>query len=63
MDRSLRTSTGWFPVVRAADVGTTPVPVGAGGRPFAVLAFTIAGDRIVEVYVYRDPDRLSHEGP
>ena len=25
------TSTGWYPVARAADVGTTPVPVGAGG--------------------------------
>ncbi|SFP09841.1 hypothetical protein SAMN05660464_2044 [Geodermatophilus dictyosporus] len=25
-------STGWFPVARAAEVGTTPLPVGAGGR-------------------------------
>src|SRR3712207_8271649 len=31
------TSTGWYPVARAAEVGTTPVPVGAGGRAFVVV--------------------------
>ncbi len=43
--------------------GAAGLAVGAAGRPFAVLGFTVAGDRIVEVYVYGDPDRLSHEGP
>ena len=27
-------STGWFPVARATEVGTTPVPVGADGRAY-----------------------------
>ncbi|KQS71862.1 Rieske 2Fe-2S domain-containing protein [Modestobacter sp. Leaf380] len=30
-------STGWFPVARAADVGSAPRAVGAGGRPFVVV--------------------------
>ncbi|MGY1828615.1 Rieske 2Fe-2S domain-containing protein [Blastococcus sp. SYSU DS0541] len=29
--------SGWFAVARAADVGTTPVPVGAGGRAWVVV--------------------------
>lgn len=29
-----------------------------GGQPFSVLAFTIQQDRIVEIHILRDPDRL-----
>lgn len=29
--------TGWYPVARSADVGTTPQPVGAGGQAYVVL--------------------------
>ena len=37
MAPSARTATGWFPVARAAEVGTRPVPVGAGGRAYVVV--------------------------
>jgi hypothetical protein len=30
------TSTGWFPVARAAEIGTTPVPVGVRGEAYVV---------------------------
>ena len=30
-------ATGWFPVARSADVGTTPLPVGAAGQAYVVL--------------------------
>ena len=43
--------------------GAAGLSVVAGGRPVAVLGFTVAGDRIVEVYVYAGPERLSHKGP
>jgi RNA polymerase sigma-70 factor (ECF subfamily) len=29
------------------------------GRPFSVLAFTIAGGRVAEIDILADPDRLS----
>ncbi|MBB3677130.1 Rieske 2Fe-2S domain-containing protein [Modestobacter versicolor] len=29
--------TGWYPVARSAEVGTTPVPVGAGGQAYVVV--------------------------
>ena len=29
------------------------------GRPFAVISFTVAGSRIVEIDVLADPDRLA----
>ena len=32
-----RATTGWYPVARSADVGTTPRPVGAGGRAYVVV--------------------------
>ncbi|GAB4082139.1 Rieske 2Fe-2S domain-containing protein [Modestobacter muralis] len=32
-----RPDTGWYPVARSAQVGTTPLPVGAGGRAWVVL--------------------------
>jgi RNA polymerase sigma-70 factor (ECF subfamily) len=28
------------------------------GRPFAVLAFTVAGDKIAEIDAINDPDRV-----
>jgi RNA polymerase sigma-70 factor (ECF subfamily) len=43
--------------------GAAGLAVVAGGRTVAVLGFTVRGDRIVEVYVYGDPERLSHKGP
>jgi len=30
-------ATGWFPVARSAEVGTTPLTVGAGGQAYVVL--------------------------
>ena len=30
-------ATGWFPVARSAQVGTTPLPVGAGGQAYVVV--------------------------
>ena len=32
-----RPHTGWYPVARSAEVGTTPLPVGAGGRAWVVV--------------------------
>src|SRR5919107_71334 len=49
-------STGWFPVARATEVGTTPVPVGAGGRPFVVVRLRPGGE--VSAYPARCPHRL-----
>lgn len=31
------TGNGWYPVARSADVGTTPVPVGAAGAAYVVV--------------------------
>jgi phenylpropionate dioxygenase-like ring-hydroxylating dioxygenase large terminal subunit len=49
-------STGWYPVARAADVGTTPVPVGAGGRAFVVVRLRPGGE--VAGFPSRCPHRL-----
>src|SRR3954471_15288901 len=49
-------STGWFPVVRAADVGTRPVPVGAGGQAFVVVRLRPGGE--VSAFPARCPHRL-----
>jgi RNA polymerase sigma factor (sigma-70 family) len=40
--------------------GAAGVVAAARGRPLAVLAFTIAGGRIVEIDVIADPERLRH---
>jgi RNA polymerase sigma factor (sigma-70 family) len=40
--------------------GAAGVVVAARGRPLAVMAFTVAGGRIVEVDVIADPERLRH---
>jgi phenylpropionate dioxygenase-like ring-hydroxylating dioxygenase large terminal subunit len=56
MAASQTTATGWFPVARAADVGTTPVPVGAGGRAFVVVRLRPGGE--VSAFPARCPHRL-----
>ncbi|MGY1805137.1 Rieske 2Fe-2S domain-containing protein [Blastococcus sp. SYSU D00922] len=50
------TSTGWYPVARATDVGTTPLPVGAGGRAFVVVRLQPGGE--VSAFPARCPHRL-----
>jgi phenylpropionate dioxygenase-like ring-hydroxylating dioxygenase large terminal subunit len=50
------TSHGWFPVARAADVGTTPVPVGAGGSAYVVVRLRPGGE--VSAFPARCPHRL-----
>ncbi|MGY2005052.1 Rieske 2Fe-2S domain-containing protein [Blastococcus sp. SYSU DS1024] len=47
--------SGWFAVARAADVGTTPVPVGAGGRAFVVVRLRPGGE--VSAFPARCPHR------
>jgi phenylpropionate dioxygenase-like ring-hydroxylating dioxygenase large terminal subunit len=51
------TPTGWYPVARATDVGTTPVPVGAGGRAFVVVRLRPGGE--VSAFPARCPHRLA----
>lgn len=48
--------TGWFPVARAADVGSTPRLVGAGGRPWVVVRLRPGGE--VTALSPRCPHRL-----
>jgi len=50
------TSTGWYPVARAAEVGTRPLPVGAGGAAFVVVRLRAGGE--VSAYPARCPHRL-----
>ncbi|TFV64871.1 UNVERIFIED_ORG: aromatic ring-hydroxylating dioxygenase subunit alpha [Bacillus sp. AZ43] len=50
------TSTGWFPVARATEVGTTPVPVGAGGRSYVVVRLRPSGE--VSAFPAHCPHRL-----
>jgi phenylpropionate dioxygenase-like ring-hydroxylating dioxygenase large terminal subunit len=49
-------TTGWFAVARSADVGTTPVPVGAGGRAYVVVRLRPGGE--VSGFPARCPHRL-----
>src|SRR3954447_5630808 len=51
-----KTSTGWFPVARSADVGTTPMPVGADGQSFVVVRLRPGGE--VSAFPARCPHRL-----
>ena len=44
---------------RALVNGGAGIVVFAGDRPFAILGFTIRGDRIVEIDILADPDRLA----
>ena len=50
------TSTGWYPVARAAEVGTTPRPVGAGGQAYVVVRLRPGGE--VSAFPARCPHRL-----
>ncbi|MGY2126838.1 Rieske 2Fe-2S domain-containing protein [Blastococcus sp. SYSU DS0617] len=52
-----RAATGWFPVVRAAEVGTTPIPVAAGDRPYVVVRLRPGGK--VSAFGPRCPHRLA----
>jgi RNA polymerase sigma-70 factor (ECF subfamily) len=38
--------------------GTVGAVVTIDGRPFSVMAFTVAGGKIVEIDGIRDPDRV-----
>ena len=49
-------SSGWYPVARAAEVGTTPLPVGAAGRPYVVVRLRPGGE--VAAFPARCPHRL-----
>jgi phenylpropionate dioxygenase-like ring-hydroxylating dioxygenase large terminal subunit len=49
--------TGWFPVARATEVGTTPIPVAAGGRPYVVVRLRRGGE--VSAFPARCPHRLA----
>jgi RNA polymerase sigma-70 factor (ECF subfamily) len=54
------TYAGLAPHVRPALVnGAAGVVVAPGGRPFAVMAFTVRGGRIVEIEALTDPERLA----
>ncbi|MCW2578666.1 MAG: Rieske (2Fe-2S) iron-sulfur domain protein [Blastococcus sp.] len=50
------TSTQWYPVARAAEVGTTPVPVSAGGRSYVVVRLRPGGE--ISAFPARCPHRL-----
>src|SRR3712207_3354210 len=50
------TSTGWYPVARSAEVGTTPVAVGAGGAAYVVVRLRPGGE--VSAFPARCPHRL-----
>jgi phenylpropionate dioxygenase-like ring-hydroxylating dioxygenase large terminal subunit len=50
-------SAGWFAVARAAEVGTTPVAVAAGGRPYVVVRLQPGGE--VSAFPPRCPHRLA----
>jgi phenylpropionate dioxygenase-like ring-hydroxylating dioxygenase large terminal subunit len=49
-------TSDWYPVARASEVGTTPVPVGAGGRAFVVVRLRPGGE--VAAFPARCPHRL-----
>ena len=49
-------TAGWFPVARATDVGTTPLPVGAGGQAYVVVRLRPGGE--VSAFPSRCPHRL-----
>jgi phenylpropionate dioxygenase-like ring-hydroxylating dioxygenase large terminal subunit len=56
MAASMTIPTGWYPVARAAEVGTAPVPVGAGGRPYVVVRLRPGAE--VSAFPARCPHRL-----
>jgi phenylpropionate dioxygenase-like ring-hydroxylating dioxygenase large terminal subunit len=50
------TTTGWYPVARVTEVGTRPLPVGAGGAAFVVVRLRPGGE--VSAFPARCPHRL-----
>src|SRR5215212_5522481 len=48
--------TGWYPVVRAAEVGTTPLPVSAAGSAYVLVRLRPGGE--VSAFPARCPHRL-----
>ncbi|WP_448611019.1 Rieske 2Fe-2S domain-containing protein [Geodermatophilus sp. URMC 60] len=56
MTTSAGTTTGWYPVARAADVGTRPLPVAAGGRAYVLVRLRPGGQ--VSAFPARCPHRL-----
>ena len=56
MGTSVGTSTGWYPVARAVEVGTEPLPVGAGGRAYVLVRLRPGGE--VSAFPARCPHRL-----
>src|SRR3954469_2385954 len=49
-------TSAWFPVARADDVGTTPVPVGAAGQSYVVVRLRPEGE--ISAFPARCPHRL-----
>src|ERR1700712_3327156 len=49
-------STAWFPVARAAEVGSTPLPVGADGQAYVLVRLRPGGE--VSAFPARCPHRL-----
>ena len=56
MTTCVGTSTGWFPVARAAEVGSRPLPVGAGGRAYVLVRLRPGGE--VSAFPATCPHRL-----
>ena len=56
MTASASPTAGWFPVARSTEVGTTPVPVGAGGAAWVVVR--LRPDAEVSAFPARCPHRL-----
>src|SRR4051812_42906673 len=52
----MASTTGWFPVARSTDVGTTPLPVGAGGQAYVVVRLRPGAE--VSAFPARCPHRL-----
>jgi phenylpropionate dioxygenase-like ring-hydroxylating dioxygenase large terminal subunit len=52
----MTSTTGWFPVARSTDVGTTPLPVGADGRAYVLVRLRPGGE--VSAFPARCPHRL-----
>ena len=67
--RGMRAVAKWARAPRGAQLhpvlvnGAVGTVVTLNGRPFAVLAFTVVGAKIVEIDGIRDPDRVSHIAP
>src|SRR3954447_6013134 len=52
----MASTAGWFPVARSTDVGTTPLPVGAGGQAYVVVRLRPGAE--VSAFPARCPHRL-----